>query len=239
MSLISLVLSLCNRVAALFHESVTRAGMDTPQSLADDLYERTVKSNFTDEEKEYWSEDVVGQLIQGHVVRRELAGAREKYGEALVEFILHHAKKLFAITALADSDHNKLLKVMKFFEMHGFRDCNLSAEIDSHSASSRGQGHPCLRMEHLTALDNKLWRAAIVRRICEVQWQILVPVFSTAKTNYDFEGKTILPFTKVAVDRGNLGGAFSRVYKVKIQSGHFEDQTRPVSIIYRSALKIN
>ncbi|KAJ9138328.1 Serine/threonine-protein kinase par-4 [Pleurostoma richardsiae] len=217
------LLALCNQ------EDITVPDVDDSISLADDLYERMVKSNFTDEEKVYWSKDVVDQLIQEHVVRRELAGARKKYKEKLIEFILHHAKKLFAMAVLADSGHGKILKMMEFFETHGFQDSNLSAEIDIRSIGSQQRSHPCLQMEHLTSLDDKLWRAAILRRICEVQWQILVPVLSTAKINYDFERKTILPFTKVAVDRGNLYGPFSRVYKVKIQSGHFEDQTRPKS----------
>jgi hypothetical protein len=231
MSLFSSVPLVFTRVVLYIYERITEARMETPQSLTDDLYDNVVDSTFPDASSTYWPENVVDELIQDGVVRRELDEAKGKYSDTLVEFILHHAKKLFAIAALADSNRDKLLKAMKFFQEKGFQDSKLSTEIASHGVGSQQQSRSCLSKEKLVHLDPKLWKSSIVNRICEVQWQVLVPVFSTTKTNYDFEGKTILPFTKVDIDRGDLGGAFSRVYKVKIHSGHFVDPTWDVSFI--------
>jgi hypothetical protein len=192
--------------------------MDTPESLSDDLFDNVATSNFDYAPRPFWPEGTINDLIKRDVVRRELDKANESYGDELVDFILNRAKKLFAITTTVDSRPCWLLKVMKFFQSHDFGDSSLSAEIANNGGSTINSTSLNKR---LATLDPKLWRPAMRSKFCEAQWKALAPVFSTAKSNYDFGLNTILPFTEI--NRNIKSGAFSRVYKVSIHRDHFKD----------------
>ncbi|KAK3380589.1 hypothetical protein B0T24DRAFT_571473 [Lasiosphaeria ovina] len=103
---------------------------------------------------------------------------------------------------------------------NGFKDSDLSAEVGPSQCLSKE------RLERLTKLDPKLWARGRVHRVRQMQWRIVVPVLSTEKDNYDFDGNAILPFTK---EKSVDGGAFSKVHKVQIQRGHFQDPSLPKS----------
>ncbi|KAK0723404.1 hypothetical protein B0T26DRAFT_674977 [Lasiosphaeria miniovina] len=178
-----------------------------------------IESNFSTR-KQYWPGPLIDRLVEENRVRQELDEAKEKYGQDLVDYIFSHGKKLFVIAAAADSDPKWLLNVMKLFMANRLKDSDLSAEVGPSQCLSKE------RLEPLTKLDPKLWARGRVHRFCEMQWRIVVPVFSTEKDNYDFDGRAILPFTK---EKSIDSGAFSKVHKVQIQEGHFQDPSCPKS----------
>ncbi|KAI3336766.1 hypothetical protein HD806DRAFT_517809 [Xylariaceae sp. AK1471] len=170
--------------------------------------------------------DIIDQLVQEDAVRQELRRAQTPYDDALVEFILHRGKKLFCIALLASTRNSNIVDVMRFFDGNQFEDSKLSTEIGTASSASQQNDYSYLTKEKLDSLDRGLWTSHARRSICDAQWEVIVPIFSTERANYSFIDATILPFKNIDLDR-KLRGAFSKVYKVKISPGHFVDPTCP------------
>ncbi|KAF4625922.1 hypothetical protein G7Y89_g12243 [Cudoniella acicularis] len=164
--------------------------MDTPDSSGDES-DKTLSEVLYDTLAERGDD----------VVRRELDLANEPYDAEIVAFILNHAKKIFAIAAVADSNPSWLLRAMKIFQSNGIKDSSLSAEITDNGGSSPQTASFNERLLKLQKLDP--------------------PVFSTARSNYDFARETIFPFTEI--ERDIKGGAFSSVHKVSIHQDHYQD----------------
>ena len=199
--------------------------MDPEGSLSDDLIDREVTSGF--DSREFWPERTINDMIKRDVVRRELNRAGKPYDDELVNYILEHAKKLFAIAATIDARPELLLETMKFFQSNDFRDSSLSAENASSGGSASDDSFSSLLCNKLTALDRKLWRSTRRTNFSKAQWKVQAPVFSTAKSNYDFKPEAILPF--IETKRNIKSGAFSRVHKVSIHPDHYKDADCPVS----------
>ncbi|KAK0648736.1 hypothetical protein B0T16DRAFT_456196 [Cercophora newfieldiana] len=215
-------LSLCHMKGMFFHRFRRRAG---PQArgvkgrteyppLSEQLYSDRLQSTFpAGTELFYWSEHRIHTLVNEDLVRWELGKAQGSYSNEIVDFILVHGRKLFAIAAGFDSDRTWLLRAMEFFRKNNIKDSELSAEI--------GAELRCLERETLTRLDSSLWTFDLAMRICDYQWRALTPVLSTDKANYDFHAKAILPFNIVGT--GGMTGAFSIVHKIQIHPDHLKD----------------
>jgi len=194
------------------------------QPLVVQLYARDVEfeSNFppgAGPARKYWPEEVINRLVNEDSARWELAKASRRCSDEIVQFILDHGKKLFAIAAVTEPDRDWLLQAMEFFHSNGFRDENLSAEV---SETPR-----CLVMDDIIQLDEQLWRRDRAFRICDLQWTALVPVLSTDKANHDFDSRAVLPFKTVSDIV--LRGSFSAVHKVEIHRDHLKDPSNRVS----------
>jgi len=180
----------------------------------DDLFEDgndDIKSNFPSGSLQYWPEALIQKLVYDKSVRIALTKAGENYDQELADYILQHAKRLFAMVAATEADPKWRVDAMRFFKENGFADNKLSVEV----------GGACLIKESLVNLGRQLWSRGRAHRISETQWKVLVPVISTEKDNYDFNDKAILPFNKIRQVDG--GGGFSAVSEVSIQEGHFTD----------------
>lgn len=200
--------------------------MAPTKSLVDTFYENTVMGTFP-RNTHYWPKEVVHRLVQAATVRREFDNSHLEYSQDLVEFIVRRAPMLFAISVVAETDAKKWLMAMKFFQRKGYCDKNLSVELDNRTSDSNQMTRSHLSAEDLTSDGQSPWTASFRMKVVREQWHILIPTLSTTRTNYDFKANTILPFTNM--NGGNLGGAFSKVYKIQIQPGYFEDPERGVS----------
>jgi len=211
--------SLLSSVESLFishREKYSRgAGIDALYENGND----NITSDFPTGIHQYWPGPLIQQVVRRSVVCHELDKSGERYDQDLVFYILRDAKKLFAISIILDSDPKWTLNVMKFFKANDFKDHEMSAEV--------GAQTQYLVKERLFELDSSLWSRGRVHRICEFQWKVLVPVVSTEKFIHNFAENAILPFSKIGAVSSH--GAFSMVIQVKIQEGHFEDPSRPVS----------
>lgn len=185
------------------------------ESLPNKLIGRKVRSDYPDRSEDYFPQATYG-LITAEAVRRHWP-SRNKIADDLIHFIVNDARRLFTIVVTSfPRDAEFQLEAMKSFHIHGIRDSDLSPQIKL--------GHrkdPWLQPDLLKKLDNSqhIWDLSTVDMVCEKQWKVLIPVFSTQQANYDLGVNTILPFLKVR-DSGPASGAFSRVTQVRIEEGH-------------------
>ncbi|KAK0714713.1 hypothetical protein B0H67DRAFT_220450 [Lasiosphaeris hirsuta] len=199
------------------HREVT----GTHRHFVKDLWKHRAISKFTDNEAQYWSTETIRKKFHKGAVREVLGNNRGRYDDELVKHIVRKASKPFVVTVLAAKApyiDGTLLKIMQFFRESGFTDITAQQY--------------CLTLKSLTS--SAIFTHQLMFSICEdYQWKVLVPVFSTAQASYDFPGEAILPFSS-RYHKGEGYGAFSSVYKVKIEPGHFGDPGRGVSFCGRS-----
>ena len=197
--------------------------------LADFLYV-SLRTGLTDfrQEGEYWTKPFIDKNIQDDVVRQELDKAREEYDDALVKYIVEDAKKLFLVSVVSFREPTKVLRAMKLFQAYGYRDRKEPTQFTIQKESKHFSG---LERDSFRGMDQKLWSPANTGSFCENQWKALVPVLSTETQQYEFGGRTILPFTRIHHD-GMAGGTFAKVYRIKIEQGHFVDPGRKVRPIF-------
>lgn len=212
--------------------------METRKSLQKTLFDFLVEIVFLHGSGYYWPTDVVRRLVTTESVRRELNNANQEYSNELVEFIVDRAPKLFGILVVAHNEAEMLLQQMRFFRKNGYSDDCLSVEIGDSPDNLRSP-RSLLEKEELQKLDHQLWGSFYSQKVVDEQWRFLVPKLSTSRENYNFQARTILPFNKVRTDEGDLGGAFSKVYKVTIQPGYLEDPQHHVSSISFTCKNIN
>ncbi|KAI0545794.1 kinase-like domain-containing protein [Xylaria curta] len=174
----------------------------------------------------YWTQNVIDNLIQEEAVRQELDRAEGTYDDALVDFIVHRARKVFCIALLAPAPN--LLEIMNFFRLLNIEDSLVVKDISPdqialirQTGSNNGSN---LSEETIAALDRAVWKPYLKKMVYDAEWKILVPVFSTEKTIYSFPDRIILPMKKINLPK-RLNRKVSEVHKVKIESGHFVDSS--------------
>ena len=173
-------------------------------------------------------------MVEFETVRQELKKSKSNWDDKLVEYIVRDAKKLFCVSVVTlGNDPDKIVKVMKFFQTHGFLDGDRSTDFAiKRPGKELVEHHSGLTTMELTEKNgSQVFSSAEADRFCYHQWKVLVPVFSSAVINYSFGHQIILPFIRVDAE-GLEGGAFSKVYKVQIRRGHFADPQRKVPSHY-------
>lgn len=188
------------------------------EDLRDILADNALRIDFLSIKSPYYTEKLLDELIDEEAVRRQLSMSgtvQPPDFDSIVDFCKGRGRKLFCIIVLAWRNNN-FIEPVRFFMENGFEDKKLSAELDDQGDESRF----CLNQNQLKP---PLWRSHTAGDIIRYQWQFLIPVFSTKKTNYSFAQEVRLPFKKVDTGGRILGGTFSAVHKVMIQPGHFID----------------
>lgn len=195
------------------------------EELSDILAENALKSEFLDIKSDYYPETLLDELINEEAVRRQLSvsgAAQPPDFESIVNFCKERGRKLFCITLLAWRNSN-VIEPVRFFMENGFEDMKLSAEVDD-------QGDRSCSCLDVNQLQPPLWRGFAVSRVLKLQWEFLIPVFSTKDTNYSFAREVVLPFKKIGSGGKIFSGTFSTVHKVMIQPGHLIDIDDKASI---------
>ncbi|KAK4212295.1 Serine/threonine-protein kinase par-4 [Rhypophila decipiens] len=178
-------------------------------------------SDFSGRKDKYWPTTIIDHLICENAVRDALPNANKDFKKGLMDFILHDAKKLFTLAVIAVREEKQLLELMRFLEKNGISDKDVSCQIKVDGA--REQSY-YLDSDRLTMAKFRTGapKDALLERLHDHQWNVFVPVLSTARASYSFAGDAILPFKILKkVDEGQ--GGFSRVHQVEIQPGHIED----------------
>lgn len=198
---------------------------DEGESLADLLTNRSVQSRFDKTPHRFVPQDTVDKLITEISIRSaifEECDQIDEEDEALIDYILQDAKRLFAITVLLRFKKVRTsCNAMFLFKDKGFTDRNLPFEdlpsADNEHAGENEDTPPMDISSHKLGAIGKLWTEARVRTFCHEQWKLLAPVFSTDKDNHDLGIHTI-PF----IDTNNEAseGSFGFVRKYTIHPDH-------------------
>ena len=162
---------------------------DEELSLIDSLYDATVLSQFEKTPRQFIPQGALESIITRDAIHRALYGGTDSADEALIDYIVKDARKLFAVTVLAGLEESEdLTLAMRLFRDHNFSDRNLP--IESPSISEEGlsdlSAHPLARL-------GKPWSRAKIRTFSREQWILLVPVFLPDGVNHDL-GVQIIPF---------------------------------------------
>jgi serine/threonine protein kinase len=167
-------------------------------------------------------EGYIDELITKSAVMKELElkDLDNMSDRIAVEFILNHAKKIFAITLGVGFPSKFLIKVMTQFCNKGFVDAELPiTEANMYRIPFIGDG----KMK-----PKSPWTKGYTTMFLEKQWAFLAPVFSKQNQNLELHTSNILPFTH-KLD-GVKSGAFGEVQQVTIHARHHLDPILMVSL---------
>jgi hypothetical protein len=196
--------------------------MSSIGSLADQIVEGYATAVFNDQPQDFLPHSHIPKLITEAAIIEELEledkdGDLEKdKDKILVDFILKHAKKVFATTIITGISSNDLYKVMQTFKDNTppFQDDSLPLKKDV--------------MSKLACFSGKFWNKLRTHNFLKNQWIFFAPVFSKSKFKLDLEPEHIFPFIEKSNDVKE--GTFSHVYKVTIHPSHQEDPTLTVRL---------
>lgn len=133
--------------------------------------------------------------------------------ESLMNFILDHGKKVFAISLISGVIARSLHKTMKRFQQSQFDDSRLPvAFMDPNKP-------PWCYLQ-------RTWSAANRMGFEKNQWKFLVHVFDDNQVEVDLKKQHILPFTLISEKRKE--GTFSDVWQVAIHEAHQKQPMRMV-----------
>jgi hypothetical protein len=215
--------------------------MDDPlEAFCDDLSRAVPKGGtakakrFDNSDVGFWPEQSLNRLITVEIVHQVFDEAHQDYDPTLVYFVVHKAKKIFAITANIGSSPQLLLARMQFFKSNEFTDDSLAAEMETSDSSGPVSidNNSASFADRLASQDptGKLWREAAREKFTDNLWKAVSPVFSASEANYNFKTSTVLPFSELNKDV--KAGAFSTVHKVAIYEGYYKDAAVPVSVFF-------
>ncbi|KAF5008603.1 hypothetical protein FDECE_5137 [Fusarium decemcellulare] len=221
-------------------------------SLANLILDNLACSKFDSRPVRFLKENKVCTLLERENIVKAMWGDNAiltKENNEMIEFISTNARKLFLIVVHITSSEiqpQQLQLAMELFKSKSFTDVKLpvdSGELDEDSsdeddhnndnhstvsseAGSRVSPIDQRSMSHVHDLrvldpEERLWTPSMISRFSENQWKFLAPVLSTKQPNYDLHLSSILPFT--SKKDSHKQGAFSRVFKVKIHKGHYQD----------------
>lgn len=182
------------------------------ESLEDEIMKKYAIAVFDNATQDFLPNSCIAELITEDSIRRELKidqNLENSDEKDLIYFILHHAKKVFAIALVSGVGGDDLFTAMKKFKQSNFRDDNNSLPVKKKALSAL----PCF--------SGRPWKLRTTRSFFENQWRFLAPVFSSKIFKHDLEPEHILPF--VWVGNEFRDGTFSQVYKVLIHEAHQEN----------------
>ncbi|KAH9880406.1 hypothetical protein IAQ61_000697 [Plenodomus lingam] len=186
-------------------------------SLVDQLPRLYAVSTYDDKPRNYLTDHTIRQYITKVAVQEQLEksvlyrdyDADER--QALVDWIVTRALKVFTITLQCKSDYDFVHDAMLVFSEADFEDKDLPID-DPQLYPDRD----VLRVA--SAFPSDLWGNWTYWKFYEEQWTCLAPVFSSTKYTYNEFAQCIFPF-KIESDRPRVG-AFGSVTKVRIHDDH-------------------
>lgn len=204
---------------------------DDADQLSNTLITSMVKSSFEKTPHKFVPQKALDKIITRDSVLKAMKITRPtKEDDELVEFVLNKAKAIFATAADSEFKSKSLKKVMELFQKNNFDDRKLPIEKWSsdefYDNPAKGIRHPFASMDKLTKNGyGKMWTLRKIYEFQEAQSKFLVPIFSTAESNYDL-GELTVPF--VGKHTRHSEGAFGIVSKYEIHCDHIKDPSRPV-----------
>ncbi|KAK3368274.1 hypothetical protein B0H63DRAFT_565004 [Podospora didyma] len=149
-------------------------------------------------------------IVDADIVKAELglgSGQLSSVDEALVDFVLGPALRVFLIVICVIPHQSKARKIMRCFLQNNFRDQDLPVDDDTFSQHA--------------AFSSRSWTSShTCHSFCHHQWMHLAPVFSGDKFFFRLEREQPLPFTERSLRHKE--GASSTVYEVVVHEDHLE-----------------
>jgi hypothetical protein len=186
-----------------FFDDSDAADEESPLSqLRSKLKQCSTKSAFAKTPHEFVPKGCVDQIITRDKVLAALNITEPTTQEqALVQFVLKRAKRIFAVAVFAKID--------------------VKVAIEWFKNKDVGDDHPEIPFQPKKKGRTAGWRGDF----CDCQWRFFAPVFLTTEYSQDFKESEILPF--LTMSRVSGEGAFGEVSRIEIHPNH----TRPVSKI--------
>ncbi|KAF3051863.1 hypothetical protein E8E11_010396 [Didymella keratinophila] len=193
------------------------------ESLADRLTNKSVQSQFDKTPHRFVPERFVKNLITAKSVHEVLYGSckeLDEEDESLIQYVLGHARRLFAIVVLTEFQRmSSTRKAMFLFMKHCLTDEHLP--FDDLPSEPAGDAEDDCAMDvsghQLGRMSKGLWSQAKIRKFWQEQWKLLAPILDTDKDNQDF-GIQTMPF----IDSGDEAseGSFGFVRQYTIHPDH-------------------
>lgn len=189
---------------------VALAVSDDPDLPYSTLREKLIvaqKTSKFDSMQLYVPADRLSDILSKSVVESELQRHGLGMIEALPNFILIEAKRIFAILV-----YLRLTKKIRDFFKHGFNDEQLPIEFNI--------GAENLFETPVSVFSS--WNRAEILEFCDSQWRFNAPIFGYSfldESQYHrrFPPQTVFPFDVVDKPKGT---PFSKVWKIRIPRGH-------------------
>ncbi|OAL53853.1 hypothetical protein IQ07DRAFT_596836 [Pyrenochaeta sp. DS3sAY3a] len=163
---------------------------ESGSSLRTTLWEHSTESAFTTPPKRFIPRDAIESIITLNNVQTTLGITQEN--DPLVQFVMQHAKRSFAIAVYARIN---VKNAMKWLMKINIGDSDLPFNYTKKKSPWRGDFY-----------DN--------------QWTFLARPFKSTELNHDFEANEILPFQEFVLV--SQDGSFGDVYRAVIHDGHIE-----------------
>ncbi|GAW17562.1 hypothetical protein ANO14919_070200 [Xylariales sp. No.14919] len=157
------------------------------EPLADTLFRSMTTSAFNKTDRKFLSQAILVRSLTADAVRQELGTTPNPtvtVDTSTVDFIVQHAKILFATMVCCRIDASTILDSMKTAAAEGFKDDQLPLNSPIPHTG--------------TPIPFQQWRRGRLNRFYEMQWNFLAPVFSMEIFSIrEFDGNIILPFVSV------------------------------------------
>lgn len=180
---------------------------------------------------EFLPQSAISELVDRDAIIRELWEPGKDLTDDdknLVQWIQNDAPQLFLTmiysrTPDIDSCSRKCMS-MKLFRKHDLSDDRLplTHTVDFLCTPSTDDEERNCR---------NIWNEGMEFYFKPSQWKFVVPVISSTKFTYSLQPGQILPFT--VVDDVVKGGAFGRVYRVKIHPSHIDHDIGEVRAVFK------
>ncbi|KAM6530315.1 hypothetical protein FALCPG4_008439 [Fusarium falciforme] len=177
---------------------------------------------------EFLPQSAISELVDRDAIIRELWGPGKDLTDDdknLLQWIQNDAPQLFLTmiysrTPDIDSCSRKCMS-MKLFRKHDLSDDRLplTHTVDFLCTPSTDDEERNCR---------NIWNEGMEFYFKPSQWKFVVPVISSIKFTYSLQPEQILPFT--VVDDVVKGGAFGRVYRVKIHPSHIDHDIGEIAV---------
>ena len=165
-------------------------------------------------------------IVTREIIRSTLYGESDSEDEALINYFVNDARKLFAITVLTGlSMPEYLIQAMCLFKDRGFSDDDLPIEdlLSVENEQTSANRKPVDLSTHTLGGIGEPWTSARIHTFYHEQWKLLAPVFSMDEANDDLGIHTI-PF--IAKNEEVCEGSFGYVRRYRIHSDHIQGSTK-------------
>ncbi|KAF5506317.1 Aurora/IPL1-related protein kinase 2 [Colletotrichum siamense] len=161
-------------------------------------------------------ESILNTFLRGRQWRNE--GPKLISDEQLADYILKHARTIFAIAVMLALPGSELREGMRQGQEREMSDQHLPIDTTYWSGEHVNSDGTSSFIEDY---EDEIWSPARIDLFCRAQWQFLAPVFSISKLNHDLSPHCVLPFTdKIQECRM---GAFGQVSGYAIHPSHLVD----------------
>lgn len=176
-------------------EAIYPNTLKTTKKLRATLCKQVIEGMFDKVPQEFIPEGTVQQIIKREVVSKALnINTPNEEQSDLIDFIVNHARKAFAVVVMAKINANK---VMRWFKERNIVDLDLPIPT-----------------------KDKEWERSWRPEFYSTQWMFFATVFSTTNYDHKLQEAHIIPFVEKICEAGQ--GSFGIVYQYAVHKAHMQ-----------------